>query len=75
MSYKKKVEFYTVGETTLKMYFPENDVSCYHCWMRYKDSCDRQMCRLLNRELYFVKQGIHEDCPLIFSVEEIGGGA
>lgn len=52
-----------------------SDVSCYHCWMRYKDSCDRQMCRLLNRELYFVKQGIHEDCPLIFNVEETGGVA
>lgn len=70
MSFRRGVEYYTVGETNLRIYFPERDVCCYHCWMSYKDSFDRQMCRLMNREIYHAKTGIHEDCPLIFSVNE-----
>ena len=69
MGYYHGVRFYTTGKTELKIHFPETDVSCFHCWMRYKDSGDRQMCRLMNRELYYIKDGIHEDCPLIFEEE------
>lgn len=66
----KGVRYYTTGKTEISVHFPENDVCCFHCWARYKDSGDRQMCRLLNRELYYIKEGIHEDCPLQFEEGE-----
>ncbi len=60
------VSYYTKGTYELTVNFPEDDVCCFRCWMRFKDSGDRQMCRLLNTELYSVKNMIHEDCPLRF---------
>ena len=73
MSYKRSVLYYTMGIAELHIPFPEDKVCCFHCSMRYRDSCDRQMCRLLNRELYYIHEGIHEDCPLEFDIKEMEG--
>ena len=66
MSYVHGVSYYTSGTIELRVHFPEDDVCCFHCPMRYKDSGDRQMCRVLNREVYYIKEGVHEDCPIEF---------
>lgn len=68
--FERGVSYYTTGTATVRVSFPENDVCCFHCWMRYRDSGDRQMCRLLNKELYYIDTGIREDCPLVFEVNE-----
>lgn len=68
--FRQGVSFYTTGTAEIKVHFPENEVTCFHCWMRYKDSGDRQMCRLMNREVYNINRGIHEDCPLKFEEEK-----
>lgn len=60
------VSFYTVGTCEINVNFPEREICCFHCWLRYKDSGDRQMCRLLQKEVYRIHDGIHEDCPLRF---------
>lgn len=70
VSFRKGVSYYTTGRVNVTVHFPEDKVKCFHCWMRYKDSTDRQMCRLLNREIYYINEGIHEDCPLYFEGEE-----
>lgn len=67
----KGVSFYTKARITIEVAFPESDICCFHCPHRYKDSGDRQMCRLMNKELYYIKQGVHEDCPLEF--DEVQG--
>ena len=69
-TFENGVSFYTKGQATVTVYFPENDVCCFHCSQRYKDSTDRQMCRLMSKELYNVYGFIHEDCPLIMEVEK-----
>lgn len=62
--FKGGVAYYTTKAAVIQVHFPEDDVCCFHCWMRYKDSADRQMCRLLNEELYSIQYGVREDCPL-----------
>ena len=69
--YHKGVSYYSTGTVELKVHFPEDKVCCFHCWMRYKDSTDRQMCRLLHKELYYINSGIREDCPLEFEEETL----
>lgn len=66
MGVYKGVKYYTTGTVDIAVHFPEDEVTCFHCWLRYKDSGERQMCRLLNRELYYIREGIHEACPLRF---------
>lgn len=70
MSYRNGVEYYTTGRVTVNIHFPEDKVKCFHCWMCYKDSLGRNICRLMEREVYHIDRGIHEDCPLIFEEEE-----
>jgi len=70
MGYRQGVSYYTYGKMELSIPFPEDKVYCFHCVMRYKDSTDRQMCRLLHEEIYDIKSGVREDCPLKFESED-----
>ena len=70
MSYRSGVRFYTTGRAEIEIHFPENNVCCMHCWMAYRDSMERYMCRWLNREIYRPRDGILMDCPLHFENEK-----
>lgn len=67
--FRSGVSYYTTGRAEIEIGFPEDDVCCFHCWMLYKDSADRYMCRWLHKEAYRPKQGILPDCPLHFEEE------
>lgn len=62
--FKNGVSYYTIGKMVAVVHFPEDEVTCFHCWMRDNDTIGRPVCRALNRELYYIKEGRHEDCPL-----------
>lgn len=73
--FKNGVSYYTKGTMTVTAYFPEDEVTCFHCWLRDKDNIGRPFCRATSRELYYIQDGIHEDCPLQFEKQEKEGGS
>lgn len=63
--FKNGVRYYTIKEMIARVSFPEDEIICFHCWMLDKDKMGRPVCRALhNRELYYIQEGVHEDCPL-----------
>jgi hypothetical protein len=68
--FKNGVSYYTFGDAMIRVAFPEDEVTCYHCWLIDKDKIGRPVCRALqNRELYYIQEGVHKDCPLKFRRE------
>lgn len=62
--FRNGVSYYTTLRGQVTAHFPEDEVICFHCRWRYVDRERRQMCRLMERELYAPEYMIHEDCPL-----------
>ena len=64
------VSYYTSGEVTIQVHFPENDVSCQWCkFLRYDRGLDRYFCGLTDMMLYS-KLNVPQYCPLEFPVPD-----
>lgn len=62
------VEYYTAGQATVTVSFPENQVQCIQCRMfcEYSAAFRTYRCRLTGHALLDPFTGIDMDCPLDF---------
>ena len=70
--YKNGVGFYTTGNASVTVFFPENEVKCQYChrFLRYEDYAKRYSCRLTDERLLHPFEGIGFECPLEFEEGE-----
>jgi len=62
--FDKGVQYYTVCNLDINVYFPEDQVKCEYCpFLMHQDSVNRDRCTLTN-EILFTREFTGRDCPL-----------
>lgn len=69
--FESGVSFYTKGQATVSVNFPEDDIKCQYCeFCRSETDLKRWWCRLTGEMIYFPFMGIGDKCPIIFENKE-----
>ncbi|MFR2018942.1 MAG: hypothetical protein ACLS27_10020 [Eubacterium sp.] len=64
-----RVSYFTDGEISLTVHFPEDKVKCHYCpFCRSESDLNRYWCRLTNKMIYnpYIL-GLPDSCPIEFT--------
>lgn len=66
------VRYYTAGQTTVEVHFPNGDVACKWCWpfLQSDTALGRYRCKRTGESIPDPKHEIGLKCPLRFQEEE-----